>query len=120
MRFKAPKYMQETATEEFHRMQSLLEKAGLLDDMDLSLLTDYANTFAEVENLTILVMASGNDYIDTSSPQGRIETPEFSLLNKRREALRKLRTDLGLTVRQRNGRWKVTEGTNNTVSKDDI
>ncbi len=120
MKFQPPKYMLPAAKAEFARAQKVLEVSGLLDDMDLSLLTDYANTFQDVEDLTILLTSQGQNFTQVSNNNGTVVSAEFGLLNQRREALRKLRTDLGFTVRQRNGRWKMSDGVSGKISKDDI
>lgn len=118
--FIPPSYMGEVASEEFLRAQKVLKVQGLLDAMDLSLLTDYANAFEEVQELTIMQRSRGEDYFQVTPSNGEVATGLYTLLNQRREALRKLRTDLGFTVRQRSGRRKVSDGTKGRISKDDI
>jgi phage terminase small subunit len=120
LKFEPPKYMLPVAKAEFIRAQDVLETSGLLDDMDLSLLIDYANTFQDVEDLTIAFMSSGQNFTQFTNNNGTVVSGEYSLLNQQREQLRKLRTDLGFTVRQRHGRRKVSTGSQGKVTKDSI
>jgi P27 family predicted phage terminase small subunit len=118
--FEPPKYMGEVAREEFLRVQDLLRKQGLLDALDKSLLTDYANMYEEIEELTIRHRALGGDYTTENPAAGTVAHGLYSLLNKQRAEIRKLRQDLGFTVRQRQGNWKTSEGSSGKLSKDDI
>lgn len=91
--------LSEDAQKEWDRIIKALGDDNV-NELDLSLLYDYAKTFADVLRLEEEVESEGEILVSTQTGSP-YTNPRFHILSNRRETLCKLRRDLNMTPKAR-------------------
>lgn len=116
--FTPPNWMSDAAKAEFYKAYKMLKVQGTADPMDYNTLVDYSCALVELHELSARFQMDQEFTQPTAN--GSKASGLYALVVNRRDELRKLRQDLGFSVRQREGRWQVSKGTAKSLDKDDI